>query len=182
MIWQTRVTVKTGSATLTYAEIGDIVVTGSGTLTLPAASPGVWYRISNASAGVVTVGALNLGPGAQGLCVAGTIWYYSSGGNSQPPSHGDLDGLDDDDHEQYLNETRHNNFDHTGITGCGSEYTLPQATGSYLAGLKLRSKTSGETQEVKIDPVTGKLYTAPPAASAKWITGRRYGGADTGQG
>ena len=37
--------------------------------------------------------------------------------------HGNLSGLLDDDHTQYLNETRHDVLDHTGLTGIPTQYT-----------------------------------------------------------
>lgn len=79
---QTKVTLKTADATLTYAEMGDIVVNSSSavTLTLPTASPGLWYRISNVGSGIVTVGDIAVGEGEQGLCIALAVWYFSKGG------------------------------------------------------------------------------------------------------
>ena len=39
--------------------------------------------------------------------------------------------------------------------------TLPQATSSVLGGIKANEKDDTDTQEVKIDPATGLLYTQP---------------------
>ena len=47
-----------------------------------------------------------------------------------------------------------------GISGGGgSPYVLPQATASALGGIKASPKTGLETNEVKIDESTGKLYS-----------------------
>ena len=55
MIKQKLVTVKSSSTTLTYSELGEIVVTGEATITLPAPAPGCWFRIGNTSSNVVSV-------------------------------------------------------------------------------------------------------------------------------
>lgn len=61
-----------------------------------------------------------------------------------------------------------------------SHYTLPQATENALGGIKAGAKTAAETQEVKIDNATGKLYVQPgggggsytlPQASASALGG-----------
>lgn len=44
-------------------------------------------------------------------------------------------------------------------------YTLPQADGSNLGGIKADAKTNDDTQEVHIDSTTGKLYTRPGSTS-----------------
>jgi hypothetical protein len=54
------------------------------------------------------------------------------------------------------------------ISGGGS-YTLPQASESALGGIKAANKTTAETQEVKIDPETGKLYVPPADAAANGL-------------
>lgn len=38
---------------------------------------------------------------------------------------------------------------------------IPQATSNTIGGIKADAKTSSDTQEVHIDPTTGKLYTQP---------------------
>lgn len=53
--------------------------------------------------------------------------------------HGELAGLADDDHTNYLNETRHDLLDHTGLTGVGVTATVlhgasPQSNGSLRFG------------------------------------------------
>lgn len=42
----------------------------------------------------------------------------------------------------------------------GSSYVLPAATATTLGGIKAETKTDAETNEVKIDPATSKLYVA----------------------
>ncbi len=49
--------------------------------------------------------------------------------------------------------------------GSGGIAEIPQATETVLGGIKAAEKTSGETQEVKIDTTTGKLYSTPPTAA-----------------
>lgn len=46
------------------------------------------------------------------------------------------------------------------VSVTGSSYVLPAATATTLGGIKAETKTDAETNEVKIDPVTGKLYVA----------------------
>lgn len=53
--------------------------------------------------------------------------------------------------------------------GGGSSYTLPQATETALGGIIAAEKTSGETQEVKIDTTTGKLYSTPPGEAENGV-------------
>lgn len=55
-------------------------------------------------------------------------------------------------------------------TGGGS-YTLPQASDDMLGGVKASPRGSEETYEVKIDPLTGKLYTAPGREGPAGATG-----------
>lgn len=65
--------------------------------------------------------------------------------------HGDLTGLADDDHTQYLNETRHDLLDHTGLTGVGS------GSGSYItvdSGV-ITYDDSGEDVLIEIESVWG---------------------------
>lgn len=89
MMVQKSVTEKTGTGTLTYGDIGEIVTTSAAAIgiTLPAPSKGLWYRISNAGEGEVSVlynsgeitriaqseAALFLSNGALG-------WWFSKGG------------------------------------------------------------------------------------------------------
>ena len=58
MLRQKRVALKTGSASLSYAEMGDIVCSSASSITisLPTPSPGLWYRISNVGTGTVSIG------------------------------------------------------------------------------------------------------------------------------
>lgn len=49
--------------------------------------------------------------------------------------HGNLSGLGDDDHTHYLNESRHDALDHSGLTGIGDTGVVvhgisPQSDGS----------------------------------------------------
>jgi len=57
MIKQRSVTYKTAAATMTYAEIGDVVVNSDSAvdITLPTPSSGLWYRISNVGTGDITI-------------------------------------------------------------------------------------------------------------------------------
>lgn len=48
----------------------------------------------------------------------------------------------------------------TAAGGGGSSYVLPPATATALGGIKAETKTDAETNEVKIDPATNKLYVA----------------------
>jgi hypothetical protein len=86
MITQLKVTIKTTEATLTYAEMGDIVVDSEEAveITLPAPNNGLWYRISSVGEGEVTIshGELEITTLAQNenvLLIANgaTSWWYS---------------------------------------------------------------------------------------------------------
>ncbi|HUV84225.1 MAG TPA: hypothetical protein VMV86_00865 [Methanosarcinales archaeon] len=87
MIKQLGVAYKTTTATLTYAELGDVVVNSATavTITLPAPNNGLWYRISNVGVGLVTIyyGATitTLKQNEQALLLAnGTAtWWMSKG-------------------------------------------------------------------------------------------------------
>ena len=88
MIKQKPVVIKITNASLTYSEIGDIVCnsTLAITTTLPAPNSGLWYRISNVGAGIVTVyygsALITLKQTEQCLCLANssTDWFFSKGG------------------------------------------------------------------------------------------------------
>src|SRR5574344_838168 len=51
------------------------------------------------------------------------------------------------------------------INATASQYTLPQATGATLGGIKANTATSADTQAVNIDTTTGMLYTVPNPTS-----------------
>lgn len=53
--------------------------------------------------------------------------------------------------------------------GGGGSYTLPQAGENTLGGVKAPAKQATDTQEVRIDPQTGKLYTAPSADGSLYL-------------
>lgn len=57
MIKQKSVTLKDAAATLTYAEMGDIIVNSETavTITLPTPALGLWYRVSSVGEGLVTI-------------------------------------------------------------------------------------------------------------------------------
>lgn len=89
MIRQLAVTLKTANATLTYTEMGDIVVNSASPTdqTLPAPNKGLWYRISNVGDGEVTIkysGAAitSLKKEEQALLIANnsSAWWMSKGG------------------------------------------------------------------------------------------------------
>lgn len=90
MIKQKAIVIKTDSATLTIAEMGDIVGNKATdlTLTLPAPVAGLWYRISNVGAGVLTVyygsALTTLKQTEQCLCLANatSAWFFSKGGGA----------------------------------------------------------------------------------------------------
>ena len=90
MIKQKSVTIKTINATLTYSEMGDIVCNSATdiTITLPIPNSGLWHRISNVGAGIVSVyyGSVltTLKQTEQCLCLANasTSWFFSKGGGT----------------------------------------------------------------------------------------------------
>jgi len=57
MIRQKPITLKEADATLTYTEMGDVVVNSATavTITLPTPALGLWYRVSSVGAGLVTI-------------------------------------------------------------------------------------------------------------------------------
>ena len=89
MIRQLAVTLKTTAATLTYGEMGDVVInsTSAVTIELPAPCWGCWFRISNVGAGVVTVyhnaniTILNQTEQALLLANGASSWWMSKGGS-----------------------------------------------------------------------------------------------------
>lgn len=90
MIKQKTIVIKTSGATLTYAEMGDIIVNSSSALqiTLPTPASGLWYRISNVNTGIVTVyygsALTTLKQTEQCLCLANgtSAWFFSKGGGA----------------------------------------------------------------------------------------------------
>lgn len=91
MLRQRRTTTKSGSATLTVAEMGDIICTSSSntTITLPTAYTGLWYNICNVGSGIVTVSNVSnsvvLEQNQQALLVNnGSTWYGGLGGGFFP--------------------------------------------------------------------------------------------------
>lgn len=89
MMVQKTVTEKTGTGTLAYSDIGEIVTTSATAIgiTLPAPSKGLWYRISNAGEGDVSVmyNAVEMTTIAQSEAVLllsnGALgWWFSKGG------------------------------------------------------------------------------------------------------
>lgn len=90
MIRQRKITSKTALATLTYAEMGDVVANGSFELTLPDSNVGLWYMITNIGTGIVTVGGtgispvVSLDPNEFVMCYSnGTSgWYYGKSWNT----------------------------------------------------------------------------------------------------
>lgn len=204
MIKQLSMTTVTGTTTLTYAQLGDIVANASGAidLTLPNPLPGLWYRITNNTANTVTVktSGATLASIAQNefvLCLAnGTSgWFFAKSGgqltkaaieavltgeitshthayapspiiSSSAPTTSTTGVLG----QLYIETATPTVYYCSAIAGSdytwnelsgGSSYTLPMATESTLGGIKAAERTS-ETQEVKIDPSSGKLYTAAP--------------------
>jgi len=156
MIKQRSVTYKTAGATLTYSEFGDVVVNSASAneQILPTPSPGLWYRISNVGAGLVTISynsstITTLKQTEQALLLANatSAWWMSKGSGAMTKAEieavltGELTS-----HSHAVN------------------YTLPQAIETVLGGIKAKAKTT-ESNEVVIDTTTGKLYaTAADAA------------------
>ena len=63
-------------------------------------------------------------------------------------------------------------IDDNGVLSSVAEpYTLPQATATALGGIKANEKDDTDTQEVKIDPATGILYTQPGGGNITSIDG-----------
>jgi len=87
MIKQRGVTYKTAAASLSYSEIGDIIVNSEddADITLPVPATGLWYRISNVGSGEVTVKydsstITTLKETEQALLlVFSSAWYMSKG-------------------------------------------------------------------------------------------------------
>lgn len=89
MLKQKQITIKTADTTLNYAEMGDIVCNSLSAIQVTLSSPnsGLWYRISNANSGVVTVSyngstLTTLNQNEQCLCLANNTsdWFFSKGG------------------------------------------------------------------------------------------------------
>lgn len=161
MIKQRHIVIKSSSITLTYAEMGDVVCNSSNSIiiTLPSPNAGLWYRISNAGSGVVVVyynsTLTTLKQTEQCLCLANanSSWFFSKGGGT----------VNKEEIENVLTG------EITSHSHPVDAYELPQATANDLGGIKASPKTSGETQEVKIDTATGKLYSTPPASATNGL-------------
>ncbi len=89
MIKQRIVTVKTTTATLTLAEMGDILCNSATafTVTLPTGSKGLWYQIHNIGAGVISISTgtvlTTLEQYESAIVLyntASSAWTYSKGG------------------------------------------------------------------------------------------------------
>jgi len=89
MMVQKTVTEKTGTGTLAYSDIGEIVTTSATAIgiTLPAPSKGLWYRISNAGEGEVSVlynsGVMTTIAQSEAVLLLsnGSLgWWFSKGG------------------------------------------------------------------------------------------------------
>jgi hypothetical protein len=80
--------------------------------------------------------------------------------------HGELDGLTDDDHAQYLDETRHDALDHTGLTGVPTQYTDEHAQDAVGVAIAAGTQTG---IAVTYDDATGKLnFDAQTAGDARY--------------
>jgi hypothetical protein len=80
--------------------------------------------------------------------------------------HGELDGLTDDDHAQYLDETRHDALDHTGLTGVPTQYTDEMAQDAVGAMVTGNTETG---IAVTYDDAAGKLnFDAQTAGDARY--------------
>lgn len=91
MIRQRAVTYKTAGATLTYSEMGDVVVNSASAneQVLPTPASGLWYVISNVGAGIVTISynsstitTLSQYEQARLLANSTSGWWMSKGGGS----------------------------------------------------------------------------------------------------
>lgn len=65
----------------------------------------------------------------------------------------------------YCSEVNEEFYTWIEVGGNEENIEIPQATATELGGIRASPKTSGETQEVKIDIETGKLYSTPPSAA-----------------
>ena len=98
MIKQLTVTYKTASATITYAEMGDIVINSSSdiTITLPPSVTGLWFRVSSVGSGIVSISdgsvilnTLNANTQALYLANSSAGWWVSTGAQGEPGPKGD---------------------------------------------------------------------------------------------
>lgn len=89
MMVQKTVTEKAGTGTLAYSDIGEIVTTSATAIgiTLPAPSKGLWYRISNAGEGEVSImydsGVMTTIAQSEAVLLLsnGSLgWWFSKGG------------------------------------------------------------------------------------------------------
>ena len=149
MIRQLAVTYKTAGATLTYSEMGDVVVNSASANDqyLPTPAPGLWYVISNVGAGLVTIKyaaaaitTLKQYEQARLLANSTSGWWMSKGGGA----------MTKEEIEAVLTGEISS---HTHA----ESYSLPQATVGALGGIKAAARTT-ESSEVTIDAATGKLY------------------------
>jgi hypothetical protein len=128
MIRQRNVTIKTALATLTLAEMGDILCNSAGgfTITLPAVSSGLWYRISNINTGAIIVSdggtIATLAQYEQCLVLNnGTTWYAFE----IHDIHNDLTGLQGGQASEYYHLK---SADYTDLTDAGDSALHYHAT------------------------------------------------------
>lgn len=128
--------------------------------------------------------------------VDNTNWVVVSSGSGGVTDHGALTGLSDDDHTQYLNETRHDlldhsgltgipsitglldeiahdALDHTGLTGIPAAYSLPTASITVLGGVKVDGTTV--TISNGVISSSGSGMTNPMTAAGDIIYGGTSG-------
>lgn len=137
---------SSGATSINSAEFADLpVVSGSDTLDITLDPNGiggdpeiVTITAHTSAATVVTATRASytaLGGGGARSHVAGTKWVHGIMPADLVGDHGGLSGLGDDDHTQYLNESRHEAVDHSGlITAVPTGTVLPFAGSSAPSG------------------------------------------------
>ena len=91
-----------------------------------------------------------------------------AGGGGGVTDHGALTGLADDDHTQYLNETRHDLLDHSGLTGIPTQYTDEMAQDAVGAAIAAGTQTG---ISVTYDDANNKIDFTVTASGAGDVTG-----------
>ena len=102
------------------------------------------------------------------ILISDGVISSTGGAGGGVTEHGLLTGLSDDDHSQYLNETRHDALDHTGLTGIPTAYTnemAQDATGTLITN----GTQSGIT--VTYDDANNKIDFTVTATGTGDVTG-----------
>jgi len=189
MIIQRIPTVKDDTATLSVAELGDIICNKSTdfTVTLPTASAGLWYQIGNIGAGTVTISdgstLTTLAQNEQAfLSVVGSAWVYTKGGTgggtgdmAKSTYDTDDDGsVDKADAIDGVAAAGNSKYYGTNSSGTAGFYDLPSAGATAAADVSI-TDTAENFTATDVEGALAELFTSVSSGKtdiAASITGK----------